>query len=81
MFNITTVLLDTFIVFPFGLENLFKNSSAHVKCEHRELTVCKLMQKYQTHLSDLRGCILPFVSVNIAGLAVNHPLSEFRASA
>ena len=37
MFNITTVLGDTFMVYTFGFNNLYKDSSASLKCERREM--------------------------------------------
>jgi hypothetical protein len=47
MFNITTVLLDTFMVCTFGFKDLFKSSPAFQECEHRELATCKFMLKCQ----------------------------------
>ena len=47
MFNITTVLLDTFMVCTFGFKDLFKSSSAFLNCERREYATCKFMRKCQ----------------------------------
>ncbi len=78
MFNITTVLGDTFMVYTFGFNNLYKDSSASLKCERREMQPV-IPVKAPADQSARRGCILPFVSVNIAGLVVNPTLSDFSA--
>jgi hypothetical protein len=77
MFKITTVRLDTFMVCTFGFKDLFKGSPASDECEHRGVASLKIHTKVPIHHSGRRGCILPFVSVNIARLAVNAPLSDF----
>ncbi|EWG65233.1 hypothetical protein P348_04344 [Enterobacter sp. DC3] len=46
-FNITTVLLDTFMVCTFGFKDLFKSSSASSKCERRGEATCKFVRKCQ----------------------------------
>ena len=77
MFNITTVRLDTFIVYTFRFKDLFKSSPASLECERWGVASLKIHTNVPAHQSGCRGCILPFVSVNIARLAVNPPLSEF----
>jgi hypothetical protein len=78
MFNITTVLLDTFMVCTFGFKDLFKSSPASLNAS---AGICNLQihAKVPAHQSASRGCNLPFVSVNIARLAVNPALSDFPA--
>lgn len=68
IFNITTVLLDTFMFCPLRFKDLFKNSSARLECERQEANPCKLMRKYQVLLSATEGAFSLLLVLTLQGL-------------
>lgn len=61
-FNITTVLLDTFMVCTFGFKDLYKSSPASPKCERRGEATCRFVRTYQPVNLAVEGAIsLPLV--------------------
>ena len=68
MFNITTVLLDTFMVCTFGFNDLYKSSPASQECEHRENASCKFIRKCR-HINLLaEGAISLLLVLTLQGL-------------
>jgi hypothetical protein len=76
MFNITTVLLDTFMVCTFGFKDLFKSSPAFRNASAGNMQPANSCESASTSICQQR-VQSPFVSVNIARLAVNPALSDF----
>ena len=68
MFNITTVLLDTFMVCTFGFKDLFKSSPAFLNCERREYATCKFMRKCQHINLPAEGAISLLLVLTLQGL-------------
>lgn len=68
MFNITTVLLDTFMVCTFGFNDLFKSSPSSLECELRGYATGKFMQKCQHTNLLAEGAISLLLVLTLQGL-------------
>ncbi|KJM05916.1 hypothetical protein SS39_06390 [Enterobacter chengduensis] len=67
-FNITTVLLDTFMVCTFGFKDLFKSSPASPKCERRGEATCKFVRTCQAVNLAVEGAISFPLVLTLQGL-------------
>jgi hypothetical protein len=67
-FNITTVLLDTFMVCTFGFKDLFKSSPASPKCERRGEATCKFVRTCQPVNLAVEGAISFPLVLTLQGL-------------